>query len=243
MSKNMEKEASEIKTVIDNIEGWLTYPEGKLLYALAKKCTGKGAIVEIGSWKGKSTICLGKGSKAGSSAKIYAIDPHIGSQEHQEKHGKVWTFEEFKNNIKAAGVEDAIKPIVKTSEDAAKDFNEPVELLFIDGAHEYEPVKLDYELWAPKVIEGGIIAFHDTIKWPGPAKVVKDNLFLSKNFRNVRVVDAITYGQKVSKNSPKDRLMNRHRLLLKTIYERADKLKLPRPVKRAGKKLMGLLQS
>ena len=30
--------------------------EGEFLYNMAKNCTGKGVIVEIGSWMGRSTI-------------------------------------------------------------------------------------------------------------------------------------------------------------------------------------------
>ncbi len=119
----------------------VTEREGKFLYTLAKKCKGSGVIVEIGSWKGRSTIYLAKGSKAGNSVRVYAIDPHTGSSEHKEKFGEVWTFDEFVKNIKSAGVDDIVTPIVKTSEEAAKEFDRPVELIFIDGAHEYEFVK------------------------------------------------------------------------------------------------------
>lgn len=104
-------------------------------------------IVEIGSWKGKSTVWLAKGSKDGKGIKIYAIDPHKGSSEHRKWYGKVWTFEEFKENIKKARVDDVVVPIVKTSEETVRNWDKLVELLFIDGAHEYELVKQDFLLW------------------------------------------------------------------------------------------------
>lgn len=231
----------EIKKLTEKIDGWLSDREGELLYNLAKNCKGKGVIVEIGSWKGKSTVWLAKGSKAGNKVKIYAIDPHTGSSEHKKQYGKIWTFEEFKKNIKNAKVDDIVVPIVKTSEEAAKNFNKPVELIFIDGAHEYDLVKLDFKLWFPKVIDGGIIAFHDTILWKGPKKVVEKFVYKSKKFRNVRFVDSITFGEKVERNSLKDRIKNRYMLLLKNLYEFALKLHLPRPIKSIGKKIMGKL--
>lgn len=214
----------EIKKLADKVDGWLTDREGGLLYNLAKNCTGGGVIVEIGSWQGKSTIWLGRGSKKGNNVKIYAIDPHTGASEHKERYGEVWTFEEFKKNIIVAKVDDITIPIVKTSEVAAKNFDEPVELIFIDGAHEYELVKLDFELWFPKVINGGIMAFHDTRGRRGPAKVVEELVYKSKNFRNVRFVDTITFAEKVRQNSIKDRLINRCVLLLKKLYRFARKL-------------------
>ena len=219
-------EIDEIKKLVDKVDGWLTYKEGELLYNLAKNCTGEGVIVEIGSWQGKSTIWLGRGSKKGNNVKIYAIDPHTGASEQKERYGKVWTFEEFKKNIKNAKVDDITIPIVKPSEEAAKDLNEPVELVFIDGAHEYELVKLDFELWFPKVINGGIMAFHDTRGRRGPAKVVEELVYKSKSFRNVRFVDTITFAEKVRQNSMVDRITNRYILLLKKLYRFARKLHL-----------------
>lgn len=37
----------------------------------------------------------------------------------------------------------------------------PVDFLFIDGYHSYEYAKSDYELYAPMVRPGGIVAYHD----------------------------------------------------------------------------------
>ena len=42
--------------MIENIQGWLSDTEGILLFKLAKNLNGRGVIVEIGSWKGKSTV-------------------------------------------------------------------------------------------------------------------------------------------------------------------------------------------
>ena len=199
---------SEASRLSESINGWLTGNEGELLYELAKGCTGRGVIVEIGSWKGKSTVWLAVGSKAGKKIGVYAIDPHTGSSEHKDILGKSSTFKEFKENVKRAKVDDVVTPIVKKSEDAAADFNKPVELLFIDGDHSYDSVLADFTAWFPKLIDGGIIAFHDTIGWEGPMRVVEEKIYKSRYFRNVGFIDSITYGEKVHKNSAKDKCKN-----------------------------------
>lgn len=232
------KEIRDIKEIVSKVEGWLTDSEGEFLYNTAKQCSGRGVIVEIGSWKGKSTIWLGKGSKGGNNVKIYAIDPHTGSSEHKRRFGEVWTFEEFKKNIKNAEVDDVVVPIIKTSEDAEKGWKEPIEFLWIDGAHKYEMVKLDFELWCPYLIEGGIIAFHDTSYIGGPKLVVDKYIYRGNKFKNVCFLDGITFAQKVHKNSTKDKIKNRYVLLIRNIMIFAGKLNLPKPIRSIGKKIL-----
>ena len=156
--------------------------------------------------------------------RIFAIDPHTGSPEHNKK-GQVHTFKIFKKNIKKAKVENMIIPLQKTSKEAAKKFNKKIDLLFIDGRHDYNFVNLDFNLYYPKIKDGGIIVFHDTIGWPGPKRVVKENVFLSKNFRKVRFTNSITYGIKTKKQKLSDRIGNYCFLYLKDISETIRKIK------------------
>ncbi|MFQ5906399.1 MAG: class I SAM-dependent methyltransferase [bacterium] len=51
-----------------------------------------------------------------------------------------------------------------------------VDFLFIDGDHTYEGVKGDFEMYAPLVNEGGMIAFHDIVPHP-PDKPCKVDRF------------------------------------------------------------------
>jgi hypothetical protein len=178
-------------SLIANIPGWLTTREANLLYALATKCTGKGVILEIGSWKGRSTVCLARGSLDGASVPVFAVDPFTGSSEH----GDVYTYPEFKRNIEAAGVAKVVTAIQKPSGEAAKGWSKPIELLWIDGAHEEEFVRIDFDAWAPHLIEGGVIAFHDSTD-PGPWKVIHEKLFFGKDFHSIRFVHGITWAVK-----------------------------------------------
>jgi predicted O-methyltransferase YrrM len=210
---------ANIKKLTRNVEGWLTEGQAVALYRLARAAAGRGAIVEIGSWKGRSTIWLAMGSRQGRGTPVVAIDPHTGASEQKARADAVWTFDEFQANLKHAGVDDLVRPIVATSEEAARGFDEPIELIFIDGAHEYELVKLDFELWFPKVIDGGTMAFHDTIGREGPRRVVEEKVFRSRRFRNVRFVDSMTVAEKVADNTAADRLRNRYVLLVKDMYD------------------------
>lgn len=181
------------------VDGWLDPSEGTLLYMAAQSCTGSGAIVEIGAWKGKSTIFLAKGSKAGNNVKVYSIDPHTGASEQKALESNIWTFPAFKTNIHALNVDDTIIPIVKTSVEAEKEWDMPIELLFIDGAHEYDLVKQDFERWYPHVIKNGMVLMHDTnprISLPGPVRVCKEHLIDSGNFYDFKYMYSLTFARK-----------------------------------------------
>lgn len=229
----------EIADMARGIEGWLFEAETVLLYELARKADPKGVIVEIGSWKGKSSVCMAKGAEAGTKVKIYAIDPHIGSEEHQAGGKKVWTFDIFKENIKRMGVENGVEAIVNTSVAAAKDFDKPVSMIFIDGAHDFDSVKEDFLTWFPKVIEGGVIAFHDCSWCEGPRRCVREALFRNPHIRDAKFVRSIAYGVKTEHQTSGERLGNYFRLAVKYAHDPLLTLMTSQPVKRVLFPLIG----
>jgi predicted O-methyltransferase YrrM len=228
----------KVKPLIADVPGWLTDEEGAALYELAKRCDGRGVIVEIGSWKGKSTIWLASGSRRGAGVKVYAIDPHTAESDNLATQSAVPTFAEFTENVRAAGVDDLVVPLVATSAEAARDFDRPVELIFIDGAHDYPSVALDLELWFPKVVDGGTIAFHDTVAWEGPRRLVAERLFRGRWARHARFVDSTTLAEKVACNSVGDRLRNRYVLALKHICDAGSRLRVPQPMRATGRRIL-----
>jgi predicted O-methyltransferase YrrM len=229
---------TRVKPLIANVPGWLTDEEGEALYNLARACTGSGVIVEIGSWKGKSTVCLGLGSKEGASVPVFAVDPHAD-----------YRFGDFKTNVERAGITDLVRPVASLSQAAADDFQEPIELLFVDGSHEYPLVLEDFEKWVPKVIDGGWVAFHDTTWTAGPRKVVGQAIYRSRRFKDVRfVVGSMTLARKVESNSLRDRVRNRYVLGVKTAFWlgssvlKKQRRLLPKSVERFGRRMLRAIQ-
>jgi predicted O-methyltransferase YrrM len=226
-----------VKELIKDVPGWLSDEEGEALFELARECTGRGVIVEIGSWKGKSTICLGLGSRAGKGVRIFAVDPHA-----DYRHG------EFKDNVERAGIADLVTPVKGLSQDVVASFDEPIELLFVDGSHEEDDVRHDFESWVPKVVNGGTFAFNDTTCHAGVRKVVAEKIFRSHQFRDVRfVIGSTTNASKVAHNTPYDRLHARRVQLMKAIFGaitkavRKKRAWLPGPVERARRPVLKLV--
>ncbi len=221
----------ELARKIDvSVSGFLSDEEGELLYNLGATCPRGGTIVEIGSWKGRSTCWFGLGVQAHSHAKIYAVDPHVGIEppEHQtERPG--YTIDAFQTNIRTMGIQELIIPINKYSHNALNDVCEEIDVLFIDGDHEYESVHQDFELWFPKLKNEGIIAFHDSVGkgWPGVFRLMKEEIFPSRTLKEIRFIGTITYGKKVEKNTLSDRLKNRVVQGIKWLHEMRSKVPQP----------------
>jgi predicted O-methyltransferase YrrM len=190
---------------IKKLDGWLRDEEIKFLKRTSNKLRGFGDIVEIGSWKGKSTIAIAS-SIRNSKTMVYAIDHHKGSKEHKNAD----TFAEFKKNVKDFGLEKNIVPLVMKSVVANKYWEKApkaIEMLWIDGSHEYSDVKKDFLLWNKYLIDGGIIALHDTFFWDGPRKVVNEFIFPG-NFKKIGFVGDITFATKCKKCGPAQKLIN-----------------------------------
>jgi MMP 1-O-methyltransferase len=226
----------ELRKRLDDLPGWLSYEEGETLYRLAERCTGRGVIVEIGSWRGKSTTCLGLGSKAGRGVHVYAVDRHTDG-----------TFPDWQRNVEAAGIADLVTPIKGLSQEVAAEFDQPIELLFIDGAHQYELVRQDFERWVPKVVDGGYVALHDTLGFEGPSRVADELLYGSRHFKDARFVFPTTaLARKVPQNAPYDRLRNRYAMGVKRSVQLVRKAggqkRLPRPLQQLGRRLLGTIQ-
>jgi len=155
---------------IDSLESATGYSDLHCLFILARDSRGEGAIVEIGAYKGKSSVVLALGSQAKSRGKVYSIDPHLEG-----------TKDVFMQNLRNFGVADRVISIFATSEEARRGFNSGIRLLFIDGCHEYEFVKKDILLWKDLIIDGGVIVFHD-INWKTVARAVDELVRPSREF-------------------------------------------------------------
>jgi predicted O-methyltransferase YrrM len=165
------------------IEGWLDDAEADLLIAgLARAVAAvpeAHAIVEVGSYCGRSTIALGAALSAlprSESARIYAIDPHEGvvGAVDQGITRNAPTLEKFRRNIAAAGLTDLIEPIVKSSFEV--DWQQPICFLLIDGLHDYANVARDFYQFERWIAAGGFVAFHDYANYYPGVKTLVDEL-------------------------------------------------------------------
>lgn len=144
---------------IKKIEGWLTRVDAAALHATASRVPEGQAIVEIGSWKGRSTSTLALGCRR--QRKVFAVDPHTGGRSYVEANLPVDSLMHFERTIENLNLTN-VEAVVARSHDAAISYSgPPIGLLFIDGWHSTEAVLDDYRSWEPHLAENATVVFDD----------------------------------------------------------------------------------
>lgn len=142
------------------VDGWFDFPR---LYSEVVARFDNAVFVEIGSWKGKSTIYMAEEiHHSRKNIRLYCVDTWEGAKEQRERaeirEGTL--FDTFLDNIEP--VKSLITPLRMTSLQGARLFGDrSLDFIFIDASHEYEDVRDDLAAWFPKLKVGGIIAGHD----------------------------------------------------------------------------------
>ena len=160
-----------------SIKGFMHDDEALLLYQTSLKAAESGALLEIGSYCGKSAYFIGIAVKKKDGV-LFSIDHHKGSEEQQpgqeyfdsdlfdEKTNRINTLPLFESTIKSASLEEFVVPIVAESTVAGKMWSTPLSMLFIDGGHSFEDALKDYNTWEKHIIHNGFLVIHDIFSDP-----------------------------------------------------------------------------
>lgn len=175
-----------LEEALDGVDGWFSPEQIDRVVRLAAAVPEGGRIVEIGSFRGRSTVAIARSAPAG--VEIVAIDPHAGNDRGpQEIEG----FEDeaavdskvFLANLERAGVRDKVTYVRKFSHDALDDVVAPIDLLHIDGAHRFGPASDDIKSWGARVTPGGAMVIHDSFSSVGVTLAIGATLLTSGRWR------------------------------------------------------------
>jgi hypothetical protein len=157
------------------VEGWNgNHP------TLARLAAAGGVVVDVGVWKGQSTITMAKAMRAaGADGCVIAVDTFLGSVEHwsygaasfPRRHGMPELYRTFLDNVHLKGVADLVVPLPQTSLTAAvilKSAGIRARLVHVDAAHDKADVVGDAEAYWALLEPGGVLVGDDYApSWPG----------------------------------------------------------------------------
>ena len=170
---------------LDGVEGWLSEAQADRLHETAAALTPPARIVEIGSFRGRSTIVLARAAPQG--AEVIAIDPHAGTDRGpQEIETDAATgeadHERFLANLDRAGVRERVRHVRAFSQDALREVQGEIDVLFVDGAHRYRPACDDITRWGARVRPNGTMLIHDSFSSIGVTAAILRHLVLSRDY-------------------------------------------------------------
>jgi glutaredoxin len=106
-------------------------------------------VVEIGSWRGATTLALA----SATSRNIYAVDPFsnyfAADADMKIMLDRIRSFSHVKHIRSSSG--DAAKTLMQ----------ERFSLVFIDAIHDYINAWFDFLVWERLLVPGGMLVFHD----------------------------------------------------------------------------------
>jgi hypothetical protein len=138
----------------DEIPGWLTRDQATVLYDAVAALEPGSTVVEIGCHQGRSTVVLAAGLTADS--RLLAVDPFDASW----RYGGPDTRRLLEEHLASAGVRNRVEVHAETSRAARTSYDGPVDLVYVDGKHDYWTVRDDLR-WARRVPPGGTVLVHD----------------------------------------------------------------------------------
>lgn len=158
------------------VRSHLAVRERLTLDSLARLCTSRGPICEIGSYLGASACVLAAGiGDEDSNYPLVCVDTW---QNEAMSEGTRDTWTEFLANT--AADRQRIRPVRGFSrdvvEEAANAAGHPFALIFFDGDHSLEAVARDWAAYRELLAPGAVVAFHD-IGWAeGVQRVVHEEV-------------------------------------------------------------------
>jgi len=122
------------------------------LQMLLKYSRNAKVVCEIGCYEGKTSVALAKNTVGA----VYSVDPFFKGRLHISYGEWIARLHRKRNRAKNLFF------LKGFSQDVVRDFRLPIDFLFIDADHSYEGVKGDWNSWRPKMVQGSIVALHDT---------------------------------------------------------------------------------
>jgi predicted O-methyltransferase YrrM len=206
------KTFEEALALVQEVGGWLTSGQARRLWERARRVQPPRSIVEIGSFQGKSTIILG--SAAPPAVPVVAIDPHAGTDRGPDEIRGYEAegaddHERFLANLARAGLSDRVRHLRLRSAEAVRSVPGEIGLLYIDGAHRFQPALSDIKTWGDKVPHGGTMLIHDNFSAVGVTLATGRHLFFSKRWHYVGRSGSMTeYVKRSTGYGPRGRLKN-----------------------------------
>ncbi|GAC1409485.1 MAG: hypothetical protein NVSMB53_01830 [Gemmatimonadaceae bacterium] len=164
--------------------GYLSEREARFIMAAAALAPATGRNLEIGSFKGRSTVGIAYVTRELGLGSVVAVDPHTSpSTTDPDLRGMTTSYDDFVANLTAAGVRERVEIKRVYSHQLAREWNDSIRFLWIDGDHTYEGAKADLDMFRRYLVDGALVAMHDVLgTFEGTLRVFVEEVLYSDDF-------------------------------------------------------------
>ena len=169
------------------LEPAATQTTGAERSALSKHACGCRCLVEIGVFEGVTSLVLREAMDPAGT--LHCVDPFF-----KGSLGISYEFSISRKEI-AKSRNGSVIFLPLLSHEAARGWKEPVDMIFIDGDHSDECVRKDWAGWAPHIVPGGFVAFHDSVAPEedfGPPALVREICATDHQYELAFQVDSLS---------------------------------------------------
>jgi len=161
----------------DEVEGWLTRDQARALWDAAAALPPGAHVVEIGSHRGRSTVVLAR-ALARSGGRLTAVDAFV----EGPRYGGAATRDVLTANLERAGVAAVVDVVPSRSQDLRARWSAPVDLLWVDGKHDYWTCSDDLR-WTEHLPLHGRCLVHDAFSSIGVTTSLLVHVLPSRRLR------------------------------------------------------------
>lgn len=207
-SKTLDTHLAQMVALSRTLSGHLTDREVRFLaLAAAALPPSLGEVLEIGSFKGKSTTVLAKSVTLAGGDRVFAVDPlNFPSSTDPSMDNPESLPSQFWETLRANDVQRRVEFHQLPSQELASNWDSPLRLLWIDGDHTYRGATADFDNFANHLQPGSLVAFHDVLnRFEGPIRAFCERVLLSPAFGPCGLCGSIGWAQYIGDGRDGDR--------------------------------------
>lgn len=202
----------DLVTYIDlseTIPGWKRGVEAEEMTLASRSIDGDAVIVEIGAFLGSASVLLAGARKLAGSGMVHCVDPFDGSGDEYSVpvYSEITAGfssslrDQFNQSIDAANLTDFVTVHEGTAETIGPTWNQPIDLLFLDGDQSPDGARSAFEIWEPWLKAGGILVVGNSSArdyephHDGNYRITAERV-IEPAYRNIRRIGTTTFAEK-----------------------------------------------
>jgi hypothetical protein len=146
---------------VADVPGWLTRDQARLLWTSCLDAGPRAEVLEVGAHEGRSTVLLGLAA-AEVDGRLTTVDPF----DPRWRYGVEGTEQRMRGRLHDAGLTGRVDVVVASSGDVRRTWTRELDLVYVDGGHDYPTVRDDLR-WAEHLPPGGRLLLHDAFSSVG----------------------------------------------------------------------------